>query len=294
MLGGLDWTGTALGQAFQSQEQVLFMFAAIVFIISVTLHMFSIPEQPFSPSNQVKDTENGDSTGQVSLKPAGRTLDVITEEDASARARSRDDPESDPKEVEIDFLAVERVRSKSDSVLAMPDATIELDADLDPDTQNFLPETHFQPEMQEELEDVFKLSDSSAEAPPSFGPQPPPDGMADMTPISSVLSELKDSANGHPSFQQTNWGSEDSQLKLVKWLLWSNMVFACFLAYGNFETNSVPSVICTTLPLSSVLAGQTCQWFWVPQCYENPWHQAGKPYIQYTARQTHLLQTSMV
>uniref|UniRef100_A0AAX7SLN3 Solute carrier family 45 member 4b n=1 Tax=Astatotilapia calliptera TaxID=8154 RepID=A0AAX7SLN3_ASTCA len=157
MLGGLDWTGTALGQAFQSQEQVLFMFAAIVFIISVTLHMFSIPEQPFSPSNQVKDTENGDSTGQVSLKPAGRTLDVITEEDAS------------------------RVRSKSDSVLAMPDATIELDADLDPDTQNFLPETHFQPEMQEELEDVFKLSDSSAEAPPSFGPQPPPDGMADMT-----------------------------------------------------------------------------------------------------------------
>ncbi|XP_039885549.1 solute carrier family 45 member 4-like isoform X3 [Simochromis diagramma] len=213
MLGGLDWTGTALGQAFQSQEQVLFMFAAIVFIISVTLHMFSIPEQPFSPSNQVKDTENGDSTGQVSLKPAGRTLDVITEEDASARARSRDDPESDPKEVEIDFLAVERVRSKSDSVLAMPDATIELDADLDPDTQNFLPETYFQPEMQEVLEDVFKLSDSSAEAPPSVRPQPPPDGMADVTPISSVLSELKDSANGYPSFQQTNWGSEDSQLK---------------------------------------------------------------------------------
>uniref|UniRef100_A0A3B4GMB2 Solute carrier family 45 member 4-like n=1 Tax=Pundamilia nyererei TaxID=303518 RepID=A0A3B4GMB2_9CICH len=173
MLGGLDWTGTALGQAFQSQEQVLFMFAAIVFIISVALHMFSIPEQPFSPSNQVKDTENGDSTGQVSLKPAGRTLDVITEEDASARARSRDDPESDPKEVEIDFLAVERVRSKSDSVLAMPDATIELDADLDPDTQNFLPETHFQPEMQEELEDVFKLSDSSAEAKPANGSEFP-------------------------------------------------------------------------------------------------------------------------
>uniref|UniRef100_A0A3P9CDZ0 Solute carrier family 45 member 4 n=1 Tax=Maylandia zebra TaxID=106582 RepID=A0A3P9CDZ0_9CICH len=200
MLGGLDWTGTALGQAFQSQEQVLFMFAAIVFIISVTLHMFSIPEQPFSPSNQVKDTENGDSTGQVSLKPAGRTLDVITEEDASARARSRDDPESDPKEVEIDFLAVEPVRSKSDSVLAMPDATIELDADLDPDTQNFLPETHFQPEMQEELEDVFKLSDSSAEAPPSFGPQPPPDGMADVTPISSPGNHTSSTRPGRPTY----------------------------------------------------------------------------------------------
>ncbi|XP_031609867.2 solute carrier family 45 member 4-like isoform X2 [Oreochromis aureus] len=216
MLGGLDWTGTALGQAFKSQEQVLFMFAAIIFMISVTLHMFSIPEQPFSPSNQVKDTENGDSTGQVSLKPAGRTLDVITEEDASAQARSRDDPESDPKEGEIDFLAVERVRSKSDSVLAMPDATIELDADLDPDTQNFMSETNFQPEMQGDLEDVFKLSDSCAEAPPSVRPQPPPDGMADVTPISSVLPELKDPANGHPSFQQTSWGSEDSQLKQAK------------------------------------------------------------------------------
>ncbi|XP_013130303.1 solute carrier family 45 member 4 isoform X2 [Oreochromis niloticus] len=216
MLGGLDWTGTALGQAFKSQEQVLFMFAAIIFMISVTLHMFSIPEQPFSPSNQVKDTENGDSTGQVSLKPAGRTLDVITEEDASAQARSRDDPESDPKEREIDFLAVERVRSKSDSVLAMPDATIELDADLDPDTQNFMSETNFQPEMQGDLEDVFKLSDSSAEAPPSVGPQPPPDGMGDVTPISSVLPELKDPANGHSSFQQTSWGSEDSQLKQAK------------------------------------------------------------------------------
>uniref|UniRef100_A0A3Q4HDF3 Solute carrier family 45 member 4b n=1 Tax=Neolamprologus brichardi TaxID=32507 RepID=A0A3Q4HDF3_NEOBR len=208
MLGGLDWTGTALGQAFQSQEQVLFMFAAIVFIISVTLHMFSIPEQPFSPSNQVKDTENGDSTGQVSLKPAGHTLDVITEEDASARARSRDDPESDSKEGEIDFLAVERVRSKSDSVLAMPDATIALDADLDPDTQNFLPETHFQPEMQEDLEDVFKLSDSSAEAPPSVKPQPPPDGMTDVTCIKTDFGGV---FSLQPSFTFSYYGRVGAQ-----------------------------------------------------------------------------------
>uniref|UniRef100_A0A3B4Y150 Solute carrier family 45 member 4 n=1 Tax=Seriola lalandi dorsalis TaxID=1841481 RepID=A0A3B4Y150_SERLL len=145
MLGGLDWTGTALGQAFKSQEQVLFLFAGIIFIISVTLHMFSIPERPFTPSYQLKATGSGESTSQLSFKPVGHvppSLEVIAEEDAS-----------------MDFLAVERVRSKSDSVLAMPDATIELDSDLDPDAQLFLPEVHhFLPETQGELEDAFKAA----------------------------------------------------------------------------------------------------------------------------------------
>uniref|UniRef100_A0A3Q0SAV8 Solute carrier family 45 member 4 n=1 Tax=Amphilophus citrinellus TaxID=61819 RepID=A0A3Q0SAV8_AMPCI len=190
MLGGLDWTGTALGQALKSQEQILFMFAAIIFIISVTLHMLSIPERPFTPSNQLKDTENGDSTSHLSFRSAN--------------------PESDAKEGEINFLSVERVRSKSDSVLAMPDAEIELDLDLDPDTQTFLPETHFQPEMQENLEDVFKLSVSSTRGPPSVGPHPLSDGIVDMMPRSSVLPDLKDPADGHLFF------SEDSQLRQVK------------------------------------------------------------------------------
>uniref|UniRef100_A0A8D3DM62 Solute carrier family 45 member 4b n=1 Tax=Scophthalmus maximus TaxID=52904 RepID=A0A8D3DM62_SCOMX len=108
MLGGLDWTGTALGQAFKSQEQVLFMFAAIIFIISVTLHMFSIPERPFAPSTLRRVTGSGESASQFSFRPVGHTsplLDVIAEEDAS------------------DFLTVERVRSKSDSILALPVAT---------------------------------------------------------------------------------------------------------------------------------------------------------------------------
>uniref|UniRef100_A0A671U6D2 Solute carrier family 45 member 4 n=1 Tax=Sparus aurata TaxID=8175 RepID=A0A671U6D2_SPAAU len=149
MLGGLDWTGTALGRAFKSQQQVLFLFASVIFIVSVTLHMLSIPEQPFSPSNLLRVEGSGESTSHLSLKPVGHTLpllDVIAEED----------------EGEMDFLSVERVRSKSDSVLAMPDATIEMDADLYPDAQLFLPgEHHFLPQTQGELEDVFKPSDSS-------------------------------------------------------------------------------------------------------------------------------------
>ncbi|XP_030606013.1 solute carrier family 45 member 4-like isoform X2 [Archocentrus centrarchus] len=210
MLGGLDWTGTALGQALKSQEQILFMFAAIIFIMSVTLHMLSIPERPFTPSNQLKDTENGDSTSHLSFRSASHTLDVIAEEDASTQAQSRVDPESDAKEGELNFLPVERVRSKSDSVLAMPDAEIELDLDLDPDTKTFLPETHFQPEMQESLEDVFKLSVSSTGGPPSVGPHPLSDGIVDMMPRSSVLPDLKDPADGHLFF------SEDSQLRQAK------------------------------------------------------------------------------
>uniref|UniRef100_A0A8C7A7D7 Solute carrier family 45 member 4 n=1 Tax=Nothoprocta perdicaria TaxID=30464 RepID=A0A8C7A7D7_NOTPE len=46
MLGGLDWTQTFLGSIFKSQEQVLFFFAAIIFSVSVALHLFSIEEEP--------------------------------------------------------------------------------------------------------------------------------------------------------------------------------------------------------------------------------------------------------
>uniref|UniRef100_A0A665WJW2 Solute carrier family 45 member 4-like n=1 Tax=Echeneis naucrates TaxID=173247 RepID=A0A665WJW2_ECHNA len=136
MLGGLDWTGTALGKAFKAQEQILFLFAGIIFIISVTLHMFSIPERPFAPFNQLKGT----------------------------RPPFREDDESDAEDRETDFLAVERVRSKSDSVLAMPDATIKLDSDLAPDAQLFLPQVHqFLPETQGELlEDAFKKCKTSS------------------------------------------------------------------------------------------------------------------------------------
>ncbi|XP_071393964.1 solute carrier family 45 member 4 [Centroberyx affinis] len=205
MLGGLDWTDTALGRAFKSQEQVLFLFAAIIFIISVTLHMLSIPEKPFTPAYQLKATGDGDSTSQLSLKPNGhsrRSLDVIGEEDAFAQAPSREDNNPGPQEGEMDFLGVERVRSKSDSVLAMPDATIQLDPDLDPDAHHFLPET------QEELEDAFLPSNhgtGSSSPPPPILPPPAPcgtpplnDGMADLEPRSLFWPQLKEQTDGPP------------------------------------------------------------------------------------------------
>lgn len=164
MLGGLDWTGTALGRAFKSQEQVLFLFASIILIISVTLHLFSIPEQPFASNSQLQAAESGESSSQVSFRVISHLaplLDAISEEDISAPAAQEDD-ESKPKEEEMDFLAVDRVRSKSDSVLAMPDSTVELDADLDPDMQLFYSKPHlFLPDTGTELEDVFKASHNS-------------------------------------------------------------------------------------------------------------------------------------
>lgn len=213
MLGGLDWTGTALGQAFKSQEQVLFLFAGIIFIISVTLHMFSIPERPFTPCNLLKDTGSVDSSSQLSYRPISHPallLDVIAEEDTSAQAPSQEDRESDLEEGEMDFFAVERVRSKSDSVLAMPDATIELDSDLEPDTQMFLPDER---RIHEELEDAFKPSDDSFGSTSSpGGPHPRTDGM----PINPVFPEQKDPTNGRPPLLQISSGSDGSNLRQVK------------------------------------------------------------------------------
>lgn len=54
-LGGLDWTHTFLGKIFRSQEQILFVFAAILFSASVVLHLFSIEEQQYSPQHDRLD-----------------------------------------------------------------------------------------------------------------------------------------------------------------------------------------------------------------------------------------------
>ncbi|KAK6327011.1 hypothetical protein J4Q44_G00026560 [Coregonus suidteri] len=130
MLGGLDWTSTILGTAFKSQEQILFVFAAVIFTISVILHMFSIKEESFEARDDTPgegDSDSLSSSGRLKGGLAGPRsipqLDIIGEEDAQSA-----------REV---FINMDRVRSKSDSVLAMPDATIELDSDLDQDG-NFL------------------------------------------------------------------------------------------------------------------------------------------------------------
>lgn len=136
MFGGLDWTDTFLGRAFKAQEQVLFFFAAILFIISTTLHMFSIKEHPQNP-NQQGELKDDDEEGPPPIKPCGSfpsarhlpQLELIPEEEPFS---THEDDRSEC-EVSTDFSNIDLVRSKSDSVLAMPDATIDLDPDLDLD-----------------------------------------------------------------------------------------------------------------------------------------------------------------
>ncbi|KAL0985280.1 hypothetical protein UPYG_G00154940 [Umbra pygmaea] len=135
MLGGLDWTNTVLGTAFKSQEQILFVFAAVIFTVSVILHMFSIKEESFEAAGDIEgDTRSLSSSGRVN--GIGPPLDPIGEEERC------EDTHSDV------FVSVDRVRSKSDSVLAMPDATIQLDLDED---GHFL--AHIEPSIFQDFQD---------------------------------------------------------------------------------------------------------------------------------------------
>lgn len=216
MLGGLDWTGTALGRAFKSQEQVLFLFAGVIFIISVTLHMLSIPERTFSSANQLKDGEDDESTSQLSVKLPGCTrpcLIAIAEEDAFAPASYQEEKEMHLEEAEMDFLAVDRVRSKSDSVLAMPDATIELDSDLHLDRQIFLPEVP----LPEDLDNAFKPSDTGMKlSSPTNDPASHTNGGVFVEPTNTDVPQIKDPTNGQLSVPQASSASENSHVRWVR------------------------------------------------------------------------------
>uniref|UniRef100_A0A8C6STG1 Solute carrier family 45 member 4 n=1 Tax=Neogobius melanostomus TaxID=47308 RepID=A0A8C6STG1_9GOBI len=83
-LGGLNWTHTFLGMAFQSQEQILFFFAAILFTGSVALHLFSIEEQQYMPLHDRIDQVRAITLGEFIvcksdsvLAMADATLDHI-------------------------------------------------------------------------------------------------------------------------------------------------------------------------------------------------------------------------
>ncbi|XP_072903995.1 solute carrier family 45 member 4 isoform X1 [Hemitrygon akajei] len=131
MLGGLDWTQTALGQIFKSQQQVLFFFAAIIFSVSVALHLFSIEEEQYNPHQDRMDEET-DARATVnvndSLPPLAR-LDPLYEEGPYTTAVFPDETCS-VQDVNLNFLDVNIGRSQSDSVLHMPDATIEIESEL--------------------------------------------------------------------------------------------------------------------------------------------------------------------
>ncbi|NWR34386.1 S45A4 protein, partial [Tachuris rubrigastra] len=131
MLGGLDWTQTFLGGIFKSQQQVLFFFAAIIFSVSVALHLFSIEEEQYNPQQDRID-EEGDTLSSVkfsgSLPPLNR-LNVISEEEPYGTSMFHDEVQSE-HDLNMEFLEVNIVRSKSDSVLHMPDATLEIESEL--------------------------------------------------------------------------------------------------------------------------------------------------------------------
>ncbi|XP_036394369.1 solute carrier family 45 member 4-like [Megalops cyprinoides] len=119
MLGGLDWTNTLLGKAFRSQEQVLFFFASILFVVSVGLHLFSIKEQRYcSLQGSLEDEADASS----SASPSSPQQDTIAEQP----------PGSPFQQDSSGFLAVDLVRSKSDSMLAMPNTTPVLELDQEP------------------------------------------------------------------------------------------------------------------------------------------------------------------
>ncbi|KAG5856782.1 hypothetical protein ANANG_G00011520 [Anguilla anguilla] len=109
MLGGLDWTHTLLGRAFKSQEQILFFFASILFIASVGLHLFSIDENKYNPLQDGPEEEEipASATLPFSLPFSLYPMDAITEE------RGYD-------------TAACLMRSKSDSMLAMVDRSLDL------------------------------------------------------------------------------------------------------------------------------------------------------------------------
>ena len=124
-LGGLDWTHTFLGQIFKSQEQILFVFAAVLFTGSVALHLCSIEELRYSPQQDRLD-EEGDTLSSVklngSLAQHGQPHLQLLEDEEDANLY---DEEDERDELDMEFLDVEMVRCKSDSVLAMADATLD-------------------------------------------------------------------------------------------------------------------------------------------------------------------------
>ncbi|XP_004837939.1 solute carrier family 45 member 4 [Heterocephalus glaber] len=128
VLGGLDWTQTFLGNWFRTQNQVLFFFAAIIFTVSVVLHIFSIEEEQYSPQ-QDRSSEEAAALPSARL---GSTLAPTTRLNALGGGMQNSSPPF-PDEVQsehelaLDYLDVDIVRSKSDSVLHMPDATLDME-----------------------------------------------------------------------------------------------------------------------------------------------------------------------
>lgn len=131
VLGGLDWTQTFLGDWFQTQNQVLFFFAAVIFSVSVALHLFSIEEEQYSPQQDrgpEDPTLPGTSVQPGAPAPASR-LSSLGGGMQDGSPPFPDEVQSE-HELSLDYLDVDIVRSKSDSVLHMADATLDMEPQL--------------------------------------------------------------------------------------------------------------------------------------------------------------------
>ncbi|XP_061670823.1 solute carrier family 45 member 4-like [Syngnathoides biaculeatus] len=204
-LGGLNWTHTFLGAIFKSQEQILFCFASIFFSVSVVLHLLSIDEQRYIPIHDRLDRESPDPNA---LHPSANNhtgrltprLEMIGEDELMDSFDLYDtyrDDLSQPGDMEMDFLEVELVRSKSDSVLAMTDATLD---HMDHDAL-FL--CHIEPSI---FTDRLSPYHSSPQAPPPFlhaDPSVPASRPAAVRRSSSAGSQdlLRPQSGGHPPKQ---------------------------------------------------------------------------------------------
>ncbi|XP_017658190.1 solute carrier family 45 member 4 isoform X2 [Nannospalax galili] len=131
VLGGLDWTHTFLGDWFQTQNQVLFFFAAIIFSVSVVLHLFSIEEEQYNPQQDRSPEECAlSSTGAQLGAPAPAPRPSSLGGGVQDGSPPFPDEVQSEHELALDYLDVDIVRSKSDSVLHMPDATLDMEPEL--------------------------------------------------------------------------------------------------------------------------------------------------------------------
>lgn len=131
VLGGLDWTPTFLGDWFRTQNQVLFFFAAIIFSVSVALHLFSIEEEQYSPQQDrsPEDATLPSTSVQPSAPVPATRLSSLGGGVQDGNPPFPDEVQSE-HELSLDYLDVDIVRSKSDSVLHMPDATLDMEPEL--------------------------------------------------------------------------------------------------------------------------------------------------------------------
>lgn len=66
LVGAMDWGHSLMGQLLGSEYQVIYFFSALTWGIFLSVHLFSIPEQPLC-----KVRSNTDASATSALRPLG-------------------------------------------------------------------------------------------------------------------------------------------------------------------------------------------------------------------------------